>query len=340
MNTKRKTTFLGLGLLLLAAILWGFGFTTQDMALSSVGCFTLNVVRNIIAGLFLIPCIMFFDRKTDRRLFSKKQGKLHIDVRRAELIGGILCGLALGTASTLQQFGIASETTDTGTAAFITSLYMIFVPLLGLFRKKFPSVRIWLCVIAALAGFYFLSANITPDYSAGIGGFFVSLFRSGLRFHTSDILVLVCAVIFACHIVIIDAFLPYSDGVRLSCIQVFTAGIISIPFMLILEQPSFGQIMEVALPILYLAIFSSGIAYTAQIVGQKYVDVAIASILLSTESLFGALFGALFLNEQKNAIQLFGCLLVFSAVVISQLPARQKNALPPVSAKDSDKKVN
>jgi len=327
MNKKRSTTVFGIGLLFLAAILWGFGFTTQDMALKTVDPFTLNFIRNIIAGLFLIPCIMLFDKKTDRRLFSVKNRKLRIDIRKSEWIGGMLCGLALCAASTLQQFGIASEETDTGTAAFITSLYMIFVPLIGLFRKKFPSLRVWLCVIGALLGFYFLSAHISFEGVETVGGFFAAFFKSGFKFAASDLIVLACAVIFAFHIVIIDHFLPTSDGVRLSCIQVFTAGILSIPFsvfMLATRATTFAGIWSAILPTLYLGIFSSGIAYTAQIVGQKHVDVTVASIILSMESIFGALFGMLFLNETKTKIQLVGCLLVFAAVVISQLPKRQK----------------
>ncbi len=319
---KTKTSLIGIGLLLLAALLWGFGFTTQDLALAKVGPYTLGCIRNLAATLFLIPVIMLFDRKTDRRLFSKKDGRFHLDIKKPELIGGILCGIALGTASTLQSIGIAGET-DTGTAAFITSLYMIFVPLIGLFRGKLPSLRIWCCVIGALLGFYFLSANIVFT-EGGIGGFFSGLFSGGLRFASSDIIVLIGAVIFAVHIIIIDKFSPESDGIRLSCIQTLTAGIIFIPVMLIVERPALADILSVALPILYLAIFSSGIAYTAQIVGQKHVDVTIASILLSMESVFGALFGILFLHETKNAIQTVGCLLVFAAVVIAQLPARTK----------------
>ncbi len=320
---KTKTSLFGIGLLLLAALLWGFGFTTQDMALSHVGSYTLSCVRNIAAGFFLIPIIMLFDRKTDRRLFSKKEGKFRIDIKKPELIGGILCGIALGTASTLQSLGIAGET-DTGTAAFITSLYMVFVPLIGLLRGKFPSVRVWCCVVGALIGFYFLSANIVFTES-GIGGFFSAIFKSGFRFALSDILVLIGAVIFAVHIVIIDHFSPNSDGIRLSCIQVFTAGIIFLPIMLIVDRPALSDILAAALPILYLTIFSSGVAYTAQIVGQKHVDVTVASIVLSLESVFGALFGILFLNETKNAIQSAGCILVFTAVVVAQLPSKKKS---------------
>ena len=321
---KSKTSFFGIGLLLLAAVLWGFGFTAQSMALDRIGPYTLSFIRNLLAGIFLIFCIMLFDRKTDRRLFSRSKKGIRIDFTKTEIIGGVFCGVALCVASNLQQFSIAGGT-DTGTAAFITSLYMIFVPIIGLFRGKFPSVRVWGCVIGALIGFYLLSANIVFTGS-GIGGFFASLFNSGFRFAASDLLMLLGAVIFAVHIIIIDHFSPSTDGVRLSCIQVFTASLISLPLMLILERPVLSDILASALPILYLAVFSSGIAYTAQIVGQKHVDVTIASIVLSLESIFGALFGFLFLNETKNAVQTVGCLLVFAAVVISQLPSKVKES--------------
>lgn len=331
---KAKTSLLGMGLLLLAALLWGFGFTTQDLALAAIGPYTLGSIRNLLATLFLIPVIMFFDRKTERRLFSLKNGRPHIDIKRVELIGGISCGIALTVAATLQAIGIAGET-DTGTAAFITSLYMIFVPLIGLFRGKLPSARVWCCVLGALVGFYFLSANIVFTES-GIGGFFSGLFSGGLRFAASDIIVLIGAVVFAIHIIVIDKFSPDSDGIRLSAIQTLTSGILLFPIMLIVDRPSMAEILSVTLPILYLAIFSSGIAYTAQIVGQKHVDVTIASIILSMESVFGALFGILFLNETKNAIQTVGCLLVFAAVVVAQLPAREKKKKGEDKSEDSE----
>ncbi|MBQ8907463.1 MAG: DMT family transporter [Clostridia bacterium] len=320
MTTKQQKAF-GLFLLFAAAVVWGFAFPMQSAAAEHVGSFTLNCCRSLLGGAFLVLCILVLDKKKERRLFSRKAP--HIDVTKREWIGGILCGVVLCFAINFQQLGIAGEATDSGKAAFITALYVVLVPLFNLFAGKRPRPAVWLCIVFALLGFYLLSAPIVVE-EAGLLGFLRALGKSGFRFATSDILVFICAVIFSVHVIVIDLFAEGTDGVRISCIQFFTAGILSLPLMIFLDKPALSDIMAAALPILYLAILSSGIGYTAQIVGQKYVDVAIAPMVLSLESVFGAIGGALLLQETKTAVQIVGCVIVFGAVILVQLPARKK----------------
>ncbi len=318
---KNKTAFLGVCLLLLATVVWGLGFTMQSLALEHVGACTLSSVRNILAALFLIPVIMLFDRRTERRLFSKKDGRFRLGITPREWLGGALCGVILGVASTLQQIGIAAEETDSGKAAFITALYVVIVPVFSVFLGKRPRKIVWLSVFLAVLGFYLLSANIVFEGQ----GFFAALINSGFRFAKGDLMVLLCAVVFSLHIIVIGVFSPSSDGVRLSAIQFLVAGVAFLPFMMLLEKPTMGDILSAAWPILYLAACSSGIGYTAQILGQKYVDSTVSAIILSLESVFGALFGILLLHERQTAVQLVGCAVVLLAVVLAELPEKKKN---------------
>ena len=323
----KKQKIFGIALLVLTAFIWGLGFPMQSMALSHVGAATLTCVRNVIAGFFLLALIPIFDRmnkESTRRLFIRTEKGFRLGFTKRELIGGVLCGLLLGTATTLQQVGLATEETDSGKAAFITALYMVIVPLLGMLRKKFPSRRVFFSVGLAVLGSYFLTASIVFT-GEGIGGFFSSLFHSGFTFAYGDLMVLLCAFVFALHVFVIDLFSTETDGVRMSCIQFFTASLITLPVMLIAEEARLSAILAAALPILYLGIFSSGVAYTGQIVGQKYVEVTAATLILSLESVFGALGGAVLLNETKTPLQLFGCFVVLVAVVLAQLPTKPKH---------------
>ena len=321
--TKSKLTALGTALLVVAAMIWGFGFPMQSMALLHVGPATLTAVRNIIAGFFLLLCIYLFNRRTERPLFVRTRRAFRLDFNKRELLGGLWCGILLGTATTLQQIGLATEETDSGKAAFITALYVVIVPLLGLLRKRVPSRRVFFSVALAVLGSYFLAANIVFE-GEGIGGFLSSLFRSGFHFAYGDLMVLLCAFVFALHVFVIDLFAEGTDGIRLSCIQFFVSSLICVPLMLGTEAPTLSSILTAALPILYLGVFSSGIAYTAQIVGQKYVDVTVATLILSLESVFGVLGGAILLGETKTPTQIFGCAVVFIAVILAQIPSKKK----------------
>ena len=308
---KQKNSLLGMILCLTAAVVWGLAFSAQAVALEQVGAATLNAARCLIAGLVLIPVILIFDSKTDRRLFSAKEGKLRLDVRKKEWIGGAVCGVLLSIATILQQLGLATEETDAGKAAFITTLYVVIVPLFGLLRGKFPSLRIWLCIGAAVVGLYLLAVPVTD------GGF-------SFRMAYGDLLVLLCAVVFSLHVIAIDVFSAETDGIRLSCIQFFTSAVVPSLVMIFTETPTLAGIWAAILPILYLAVFSSGVAYTCQIVGQQHLDVSIAPIVLSLESVFGLIGGAIFLHETKTPLQYVGCAVVLLAVILSQLNPRKK----------------
>jgi drug/metabolite transporter (DMT)-like permease len=288
---------------LCAAALWGFAFAAQKAA-AELPAFTVGSIRSIMATLFLLPVIAALDKLngTGRRVISRRG----VDFTRHEIIGGIICGTILATASAFQQTGIG-DGTDAGKAAFITALYVVIVPIISLTTGKKSPLNAWIGVVLAVVGFYFLC--IKEDFTLV----------------PSDALVLICAVIFALHIIAIDCFSPRCDGVRMSCIQFFTAGLVSLPVMLFTEIPSLPELFSVALPILFLGIFSSGVAYTCQIVGQQHLDVSISPIILSLESVFGVVGGAIFLGETKTPWQYLGCGVVLAAVVVAQLPRKKKS---------------
>ena len=293
--------------LLLTAFIWGVAFVAQSEGVEHVGPFTFNSIRFLLGGLVLLPCIVFLDKinHTGRKLFS---------FTSTELKGGLACGIVLCVASSFQQIGIMG--TSVGKAAFITSLYVVLVPLFGLFMKRKVSLRIWLCVALALLGVTVLSADFSE--SAAV----ISL---------GDLLCFFGAIVFALHIIVIDEFSPKTDGVRMSCIQFFVAGILASPFMLILEKPETDQVLDAWLPIAYAGALSCGVAYTLQIIGQKKCPPATASIILSLESVFGAISGAIILGvfgkdraELMNAREIFGCATVFFAVILAQLSPNNK----------------
>ncbi len=288
-------------LMLFAAAIWGFAFSAQKVA-AELPAFTIGAVRSFFAGIFLIGVIMALDRLfgSERRLFSRKNPHF-IDINRTELVGGVCCGLILVSASALQQSGISSGT-DAGKAAFITALYVLIVPIIGLALRKRSPLNVWISVAIAIVGFWLLC--IKGDFTVD----------------PSDLLVLVCAFIFALHIVVIDRFSPRCDGVRMSCIQFFTATVINAVVALIAESPiSFTVIGANILPLLYLGICSSGIAYTLQIVGQKHAHPAAAAVILSLESVFGVVGSAILLKERMSPREYIGCAIVFLAVILSQI---------------------
>lgn len=318
----KKTSWKSPMLLLLTAVIWGVAFVAQSVGMDYVGGFTFNCVRSVIGGIVLIPCIFFLDKvrgnsdaekeaaNKNRKNALNKSGAAKSDAKKAEqktlLIGGICCGIALCVASNLQQFGI--KYTTVGKAGFITAMYIIIVPLMGIFMKKMVGLKIWISVLLAVAGLYLLC--ITEGFSLGFG----------------DILVLLCAVCFAVHILVIDYFSPKVDGVRMSCIQFLVSGFLSGICMLIFEQPSFGAICQAWMPILYAGVLSCGVAYTLQIVGQKDMDPTVASLILSLESVISVLAGWVLLGQKLSAKELFGCVLMFAAIILAQLPDRKADA--------------
>ena len=289
-------------LLLLTATIWGTAFVAQSVGMEYVGPFTFTFARSIIGGLFLIPCIWFL------RKWSAKNGEAVEKrplVTKSEMIGGICCGLALCVASNFQQIGIAYTTV--GKAGFITALYVIIVPIFGLFfKKKVPGI-VWFCVALSVVGLYLLC--MTGD---------------SLTLSYGDFLVLICAILFSVHILVIDYFSPKGDGVVISCIQFFVCGILSGIVMLVVENVSLANLIAAAFPILYAGVLSSGVAYTLQIVAQKDMNPTVASLILCLESVVSALAGWLILNEALSTRELFGCVLMFAAIVLAQLPIPNK----------------
>lgn len=303
MKTKRNSF-----LLVLTALIWGVAFVAQSKGGDAVGAFSFNCIRSFLGAIVLIPAIMVLDKfkLTKGKATNKKQQKNLI-------IGGICCGTFLAIATNLQQLGITGGT-SAGKAGFLTACYIIMVPILGIFLKKKCSWNIWIGVALTVGGLYLLCMT------------------ESLSFQLSDILVLLCALVFAMHILVIDHFSPLVDGVRMSCIQFFVCGIISFVPMMIFEVAPVGinewiaplQNLDAWTPILYAGICSSGIAYTLQIIGQQDVNPTIASLLMSLESVFAVIAGAILLKEVLSLRELLGCGLIFIAVVLAQIPINTK----------------
>ena len=293
-----KKKYISTAMLFTAAVIWGFAFAAQDAA-SNMGAFTLGFARSIVAGIFLVGVVMVFDKilGTNRRLISKKG----IDINKIELISGVILGIVLVVASAFQQKGINSGT-DGGKAAFITALYVVLVPVYALALKKKAPINVWISIMIAVVGFYFLCI------------------KNDLTIDTSDILVIAASMIFPIHILTIDHFSPKCDGIRMSLVQFFTAAALNLVIAIITESATdFALILPNMLPILYLGIGSSGIAYTLQILGQNGVNPAAASIILSLESVFGVIGTALFLGKTLTPREYLGCAIVLVAVILSQI---------------------
>ena len=285
-------------MLLLAAIIWGTAFVAQSKGAQLVEPFTYNALRMFIGGIVLIPVIAIF-RKTG--LIPKRSGEERKQALKITFIAGICCGAVLFTASSLQQ--IAMKTTSAGKAGFITTLYIVLVPVIKLLimREK-TSLRVWLCLILAVCGFFLLCIN------------------EGFSIAYGDLLMLTCAVFFALHIIVIDFFLRKNvDAVPMACIQFFVSGIMAAIMMLIFEHPQPENIWAAKGTILYMGLMSSGIAYTAQIIGQQYTEPTLATLIMSLESVFAALSGWIIQGEVLGAKELTGCVFVFAAVILAQI---------------------
>lgn len=287
-------------LLLLAACIWGVAFVAQSVAMDHIGPYTFSCIRFLLGGIVLLPVIGIFSVSGKGRSV-KAEGSVW-KRNRLLIIGGICCGIALCVASNLQQIGII--TTSAGKAGFITAFYIVFVPIVNLFFGKKSSLLIWLSVALALVGLYLLC--ITESFSINQG----------------DVYLLLCAIVFSAHILIIDHFSPLVDGVKMSCIQFFVAGILSAIPMLLYENPSFAQLKAASVSILYAGIMSCGVAYTLQIVGQKNMNPTIASLILSLESVVSVLAGWIILHQALSTREIIGCVLMFGAIIFAQLPSK------------------
>lgn len=303
---------------MLTSFIWGSAFVAQSSGMDYVGPYTYNMARNVLAFLFLIPVIYVIGKKKgvtdnagsgtgiDDVASGEANWKSILLPDRTTLVGGIYCGLVMAVASSLQQIGITMTTA--GKAGFITALYIILVPLMGVFiGKKIPRI-IWFCVVLAMAGFYLLCV------------------KEGFSISKGDILVLFCSVGFSVHIMTIDHFTSKGvDGVKMACIQFAVAAIVMTPLMFALENPSVSGLLSAWMTIAYAGILSSGVGFTLQIVAQKDTDPTTATLIMSLESVFAAVSGCLFLNEVLLPKEILGCILVFVAVILAQVPLPVKS---------------
>ena len=305
-------------MLLTTALIWGAAFVAQSEGMKYIGPFTYNMLRNYIAFLILIPVTYLLGknsaeedqkRSCETNLESNKEayiGGLRKGIDSTTLKGGIACGLALAVASALQQTGVSM--TSAGKAGFLTSLYIIFVPILGIFlRKRIPRI-VWLCVFLAICGFYLLCV------------------KDGFSISKGDLFCLGCAVGFSVHIMVVDHFAEKNtDGILMSCIQFLTAAVFSSILTFLFENPTWEGILGAGIPILYAGVLSSGVGFTLQIIAQKDTNPTVATLLMSLESVFSVLFGWLLLHESLSGRELLGCLLVFVAVILCQIPSPEKS---------------
>lgn len=286
-------------LLFLAALIWGVAFVAQSVGMDYMGPFSFCGGRFLMGSAVLLP-IVIVRRVQDQKKQIERAGY------KITILGGISCGLALCFATIFQQIGI--QYTTVGKAGFITTLYIIMVPIAGLFmRKKVPG-KVWIGAVIAAFGMYLLCMSEKLALSVG------------------DTYVFICAILFTVHILVIDYFSPQADGIELSCIQFLTAGVISSIGALIWEQPTIGNFMAGIIPLMYAGILSSGVAYTLQVIGQKDMDPTVASLILSLESVISMLAGWVILGQSLTGRELCGCLLVFAAVILVQLPDFKRKA--------------
>lgn len=296
-------------LLVITALIWGSAFVAQRQGGDMVGPFSFNGIRSLIGGAVLIPVIIVVDRinPSDRKPKNRKE-------RRVLVLGGVCSGTVLFLASSAQQLGL-NMGTPAGKAGFLTACYILLVPILGLFLKKKCGWNIWIGIVIAVLGLYLLCMS------------------GSLSFQSSDLMVLACALLFAIHILVIDYFSPLVDGVRMSCIQFWVCGSLSLIPMFFSEMHhsmagiadwavSLGS-LEAWIPILYAGVLSCGVGYTLQIVGQNGLNPTVASMIMSLESVFSVIAGWLILDEHMGARQLAGCGLIFAAILLAQIPTGQ-----------------
>lgn len=299
----KKMRIIGPILLISAAMIWGLSFVAQKQGMEYVEGFTFNGIRSLIGGIVLLPVIFFRSRKNTVKLspVEKKQ------TRKDNIKGILIVGTMLCIGSNLQQF--AFDYIEPGKVGFITALYMLLVPLISFiaYKKKQP-VTTWIGVILGVGGLYMICMGGASSFSLGKG----------------EILAMLCSIAFALHIIVIDKYAPKIDTIVLSCGQYLVTGIVSCILMFIFEKPDAGNIMQAAVPILYAGIMSCSCAFTFQIIGQKYTEPTLASMLLCTESVFSVIFSFIILGERMTVIEYVGCAVMFIAIIIAQLPAKKK----------------
>ena len=288
---------------LITAMIWGSSFVTQSISAGHIGCFSFGALRALPATVFLFLLVCVMRRLQPREKYSAAQKKML-------LRAGLICGTLLTAAISFQQFGLSY--TSAGKAGFISALYIVLVPVFSIFFGKKPGGRVWIFVAVAVAGLYLLCVNGSGEMS----------------FSGGDLSVLLCTVVFAFQIIAVDHYAGKVDGVELSCVQFAVMTVLSAACALLAGEQTTMEAVKTCLPyILYTGIFSSGIAYTLQIIAQKEGDPTVVSLLLSLESVFAVVSGAIFLHERMSAQEYLGCALMLAAVLLAQLPEKSAKAV-------------
>lgn len=287
-------------ILLLTATIWGVAFVAQSVGMEYIGPFTFNAIRCVLGGLVLIPVILVLKKKKETGAENQEK-----EDKKTLWMGGIACGVILCIASNLQQFGIMEA--SVGKSGFFTALYIVMIPVIGIFIGKRPEIKLWFCVALAVVGMYLLCMK-----------------DGSFTIERADIMLLLCALAFSFHILVVDYFSPKVDGVKMSCIQFFVCGVLSAVGMLFTETPDISNIQAAWLPLLYAGLLSCGVGYTLQIVGQKGINPVIASLIMSLESVISALAGWVILGQVLSPKEILGCVLMFVAIIITQIPIGNK----------------
>lgn len=300
---KAGKEILGSFLLLITALIWGFAFVAQSKGMESVGPFTFNGIRSFVGAFALIPVLLYNKSKIFKVYNAKKEEITESSKKNKILITGIITiGVVFFLATSSQQVGIGL-TDSVGKAGFITALYIVIVPLLGLFFKKRPGIVVYLCVLASAVGLYLLCIP------------------KGSRFtiKTGDLLLVACAILFSAHILLIDFYSARINGVLIAFCQFMVVGFFSLFGMLFFEHPTWESIRAAMLPILYAGVLSSSIGYTLQIIGQKYVEPTKASLIMCLESVFSVLGGWLILKQMLTLREGIGCIIMFISILVCQI---------------------
>ena len=287
-------------ILLLTATIWGVAFVAQSVGMEYIGPFTFNAIRCVLGGMVLIPVILVLKKKKETGAENQEK-----EDKKTLWAGGIACGVILCIASNLQQFGIMEA--SVGKSGFFTALYIVMIPVIGIFIGKRPEIKLWFCVALAVVGMYLLCMK-----------------DGSFTIERADIMLLLCALAFSFHILVVDYFSPKVDGVKMSCIQFFVCGVLSAVGMLFTETPDISNIQAAWLPLLYAGLLSCGVGYTLQIVGQKGINPVIASLIMSLESVISALAGWVILGQVLSPKEILGCVLMFVAIIITQIPVGNK----------------
>lgn len=298
--TKNSSQLKGALILLFTSVIWGSAFVAQSAGIEKIDAFTFSGVRTMIGALFLFIFILIRDAVTAKKL-TPDEKVLRKKGNKKALIYGSVLGVVLCAATNFQQFAFYDSTP--GKIALITALYMFFVPIIGLFFKKRVPAVMWVCIAVGFVGLYFLCIDPSESFSINRG----------------DLLALVCAFLFSIQILLVERYAPLADGIKISCVEFAVSGALSCVLMFIFEKPVVSDIVSAWLPILYAGILSTGVAYTLQVVGQRMCEATVASLMMCSESVFAVITAAIILGQVPSAREGVGCIIMFAAIVASQV---------------------